>query len=407
MKINFFVHKIARNRGPFFDIVKPKCYPNLAEWQGVPYEESWGEYSVNWPYTYQVDQMSYMMYTNVDFDVITSIKDINKYTFYPIAVSFFDFTVDWFGRFDPKILKLIKHKQLKVIFFYSEGDNPYHINDRLNEHCKEYNVPREQIYFVSANSVADNLQNFYYFMDDELMYQYSNRRTIPVTWTDRKRSKKFTALVRVHKWWRATIMAQIWKDGLHDQGYFGYLNKEGCGDVPEDNPLWREPDLEQALQDFMNATPFKADDLNSDDHNDHEIVLNEHFNDSYLNLVIETHMDVDGSDGIFLTEKTFKPIKHGQLFLMFGAAGSIQILRDYGYKVFDDVIDHSYDNEPRTTERFQMAYAEAKRLIELPHEEWIEIYRRCKSDILYNQKHFVSSKTNRVQGLWDKILKDI
>jgi|GEM_PF-3349880 len=406
MKPKFLVHKTARNRGPYFEIIKPKCYPNLAQYEGVPYKESWGKYCLHWPYTYQVDQMSYMQYFGYDFDVITNVVDIDEFTFYPIAISFFDFDVDWFSLFDSDILELVRNKQLKVIFFYSEGDNPYRIDEHLSWQCEQYKVPREQLFFVSANSKADDIYQFYYFMDDELMYHYSNRRSNPLPINLKNRSKKFTALARVHKWWRATIMAQFCKDNLHTQGYFGYLNQEGCGDVPEDNPIWREPDLEEALQNFMALTPFKADDLTPDDHNDHEIVVEKHFNDAYLNVVIETHMDVDQSDGVFITEKTFKPIKHAQLFIMFGAPGTIQMLRDYGYDVYDDIIDHSYDKEIRTTERFQQAYQEAKRLILLPDQQWTELYRELSNRITSNQQKFINSKHNRIKQLWDSIYND-
>lgn len=406
MKPKFLIHRTAPNQGPFFEIVKPKCYPNLAIWEGTPYEESWGQYCLEWPYTYQVDQLSYMQYVGYDFDIISDVNEIDDNTFYPIAVSFFDFEVDWFSLFDPDVLDAVKQKKLKVIFFYSEGDNPHHINNRLTALCEQYSVPREQLYFVSANSVADDIQNFYYFMDDELMYHYSNRRTNPIDVNRKQRTWMFTALVRVHKWWRATIMSRIWADGLHSKGFFGYLNQEGCGDVPEDNPLWREPKEEEDLQRFMEHTPFSADDLTPDDHNDHELVVREHFDDAYLNIVLETHMDVDGSSGVFITEKTFKPIKHGQLFIIFGAPGTIQMLRDYGYDLFDDIIDHSYDTIPTATERYQAVYKEFKRLMDLTHNEWAGIYEQATGRLVRNQKVFIQDKRSRIENLWNKIEKD-
>jgi hypothetical protein len=43
-----------------------------------------------------------------------------------------------------------------------------------------------------------------------------------------------------------------------------------------------------------------------------------------VTLCLETHFDADQSGGAFLTEKTFKPIKHGQMFFVAGPAGSLQ-----------------------------------------------------------------------------------
>jgi hypothetical protein len=61
--------------------------------------------------------------------------------------------------------------------------------------------------------------------------------------------------------------------------------------------------------------------------------------DSYIHLVTETTV----ISKIFVSEKTWKPIATGQLFLVFGNPGTISYLRDSGVDVFDDIIDHSYD----------------------------------------------------------------
>lgn len=64
-------------------------------------------------------------------------------------------------------------------------------------------------------------------------------------------------------------------------------------------------------------------------------------NDAYVHLTTETTV----IDRIFITEKTWKPIAAGQLFLQFGNPGSVEFLRSLGVDTFDDIIDHnSYDH---------------------------------------------------------------
>jgi len=64
---------------------------------------------------------------------------------------------------------------------------------------------------------------------------------------------------------------------------------------------------------------------------------------SYLNIVSEARVEDLG----YLTEKIYKPLLAGQLFLVQGAPGSIAYLRRMGFDVFDDYIDHNqYDHEP-------------------------------------------------------------
>jgi len=65
------------------------------------------------------------------------------------------------------------------------------------------------------------------------------------------------------------------------------------------------------------------------------------YTDSYCNLVAESYLDNIG----FVTEKIYKPIRAGQLFLVQGPPGAINLLRTQGFDVFDDYIDHSYDTE--------------------------------------------------------------
>ena len=65
--------------------------------------------------------------------------------------------------------------------------------------------------------------------------------------------------------------------------------------------------------------------------------------DSYLHLVTETTV----LPGVFITEKTWKPVAAGVPFLMFGNPGTISFLKTLGVDTYDDVIDHAfYDNEP-------------------------------------------------------------
>jgi len=71
-------------------------------------------------------------------------------------------------------------------------------------------------------------------------------------------------------------------------------------------------------------------------------VLGAGFEDTYLNIVQEARC----ADFGFLTEKIYKPIREGQLFLVQASPGAIGYLRSIGFDTFDDYIDHNkYDNE--------------------------------------------------------------
>jgi len=388
-------------------IINDKPYPNLAKLDAVPYTQKWREFSVNSPFSEPVMLIEHLCEHNIEHKIVTLDK-ADKDTFYPIALSFFDFSIDWFGLMSEKLIKKLKNRNIKILFYYSEGDNPYRIDEHLLKQCLEYDIPREQILFVISNTAAKTLPYFYYVTDDELLFRFRNSEVTPVEYHEHDRDKKYTALVRMHKYWRANIMATLWQQRLDTQGYFGYGNEITADETENDNPI--EVDnyagLRQKTRNFIAGLPFVADSLSSDEHNNHTLSVSEHFSNAYFNIVIESHMDVDQSNGVLLTEKTFKPIKNAQPFIIFGAKGSLKLLRDMGYKTFDDVLDNSYDEIENTTERFKTTIDMVLNLLDNPSFLLKDIYIKCKEDIIHNQNLFLSSKEDRLLELIKDIQND-
>jgi hypothetical protein len=383
-----------------------RVYPNLAKKGSDPYTTEWNQFSIESPYSEPVMFIEYLLQHGEDIEFVT-ITAADKKTFYPIALSFFDFDIDWFKIMPSNLVSKIKEKNIKILFYYSEGDNPYRINAHLESLCIKHNIPREQIKFISANSEAINIDNFYHVVDDELLYHYRNHRHAPAFYTEEYRSKKYTALVRMHKFWRANTMATLWQQRLDTDGYFAYGDAIDSGEKESDNPI--EVDkymgLRRLTNIFLSTIPFKADDLTSDDHNDHTLQVRKHFEDSYINIVLESHMDVDQTEGAFLTEKTFKPIKNSQLFIIFGPAGSLQLLRDMGYKTFDHIFNNKYDIIKNTTQRWKAVMDMTGTVLDRSKAEIHDMYIACQEDIIHNQDLFNGSKAMRLNNIIKEISK--
>jgi len=386
--------------------VKGKAYPNLATHQATPYTQKWRQFSVNSPFSEPVMLLEHLNEYNIKHSTVT-IDDADNNTLYPIALSFFDFSIQWFDLMPKKLISKLKDKNIKILFYYSEGDNPYNINKHLTQQCIDSDIPREQILFVSANSEAKNIDHFFYIVDDELLFRFRNRKIPAINYSEHIRDKKYTALVRMHKFWRANVMSTIWQQRLDTDGYFAYGNSVDSGEKESDNPI--EVDkffgLRQRTKLFLTTTPYKADILDSDDHNNHTSSVPEHFSNSYINIVLESHMDVDQSNGVLLTEKTFKPIKNSQPFIIFGACGSLQALKDLGYKTFDNVISTKYDDIKDTTERWNTAMNLTTTLLERSNKDLRDLYIACKDDLIHNYKLFNNTNKARITGLLSHILK--
>ena len=381
-------------------MIDGKPYPNGATWIAKPYTPEWRQFSTNWPFSEPVHFFEYLDNCGVEYKFVEWTQ-ATRNTLYPISISYFDFNVQWFNIIPTMVREKLRSKSITIWFFYSEGDDPKRILDHLAQQAEAQNIDPKLIKVTSANTIADSIVGCQYFADDECLYQLRNTDSA-CEYHENPRSKKFTALVRTHKWWRATTMARIWRDGYHDQGYFSYNDQETIENDPNDNPIQVEKyyNLKNDTDRFMSQCPFVADSLSSPAHNLYSTTVAKHFTDSYLNVILETHLDADGTSGTFLTEKTFKPIKHCQPFIIFGPVGSIAQLRIMGYKTFDHVIDHGYDAEPDNSKRWNMVYQEFQRLMHIDlHQTYIE----CKNDLTWNQQLFLSSKTNRLNNLLQRI----
>lgn len=108
------------------------------------------------------------------------------------------------------------------------------------------------------------------------------------------------------------------------------------------------------------------------------------YQESYVNLVTETTVVTP-----MLSEKTFKPIIAGQLFVLVAAPGAVQFLRDIGIDTFDDIIDHSYDLITDTRTRINKVLEQVDQLIE---KDLSTIYSSIKNRLEQNSIYMRSQK---------------
>jgi hypothetical protein len=110
----------------------------------------------------------------------------------------------------------------------------------------------------------------------------------------------------------------------------------------------------------------------------------EHGLNSYFQLVTETMPTTNKIP--FITEKSMKPFAMLQPFVQYGPKDNIKVLRMYGYQLFDDWIDHSYDDEEDDIKRLRMVLTEFDRLQKIPAETWSKMLQEMLSQLLHNNK---------------------
>jgi hypothetical protein len=379
-------------------ITKGKIYPALARHEARPYTQSWREFGQHWPFTIPLRLQEYCDHHSVPLNIVDLEAEWPSCSFYPVGLGFFDFDIDYFELMPERIQAGLFFDDVRVLFYYHEGDNPFRIKERLDELCDKHNLRNNCYVFVSGNSAAANIPGFVYFVDFELWYYQRNIAHEPLPVHNESREREFTVLNRLHKSWRASIMTDMLRTHILDNSYWSYCE---TGELGTDNPIQLDefPQLRYDTTKFLAAGPYVSDELEQNERNDHSMLVGKYYTNAYCNIVVETHFDADQCHGTFLTEKTFKPIKHGQMFFIAGPAGSLQVLRDMGYRVFDDILDNSYDAYVSSTMRWEML----RDAIKQAQDNLPELFERARADIQHNQRLFAETKTERLNSLLEKI----
>lgn len=380
-------------------IIRGKIYPAFTKHQAEPYTQSWREFEQYWPCTIPFRPQEYCEYHGVQLNIFGPNDTWPANSFYPIGLGFFNFAIDYFNLLSERVFAELAHGHIRILFYYHEGDNPTRIKQRLDALARQHQLPLDCYRFVSGNSAAGDLEHFVYFADFELWYWHRNKDTKALPVHSEPRERDFTALNRLHKSWRATAMADLLQHHVLDNSYWSYCEVGELTDA--NNPIEIDAigNLRTCTEQFLKSAPYVSDELDQSERNNHSRLVSKYFMNSYCHIVLETHFDADQSGGAFLTEKTFKPIKHGQMFFIAGPAGSLQILRNLGYRTFDGILDTSYDYDTNNTHRWiKLRNAIVKAQSDLPR-----LYDRARSDIEHNQRLFLESKTARLNILLEHI----
>jgi hypothetical protein len=86
-----------------------------------------------------------------------------------------------------------------------------------------------------------------------------------------------------------------------------------------------------------------------------------------------------------LSEKIFKPLITGHLFVVLAGEGYLSYLRSVGFKTFGDYIDESYDNEPDIELRIDKI---VDLCADLKQKDYVDLQGKIQGIIKHNQELF-------------------
>jgi hypothetical protein len=222
------------------------------------------------------------------------------------------------------------------------------------------------------------------------------------------RKKTFLCFNRRYNDHRLMLYLAMFKRGLIDSSYYSMDRSQ-----PEANRsfienckylLSRYPDMDFDSSDVLAAEkmlPLVLDNPNFNSYPMENSVdpVKHLYDNSLINIVTETYFF---SNIIHITEKTYKPIAFMQPFILLGAAGSLQHIRDMGFKTFGEFWDESYDLEKDDKKRFKMIMDIVESISKWPEEVKIDFTYVVKDIVDYNAAHLNTMKDIEIDNLVEK-----
>ena len=215
------------------------------------------------------------------------------------------------------------------------------------------------------------------------------------------RSRRFVSLNRTPRPTKILFLLSLLRDGLWDHGYISFGGfRQKAGSPGKDRPT--ASSLRQALPGFDDLIGQLAPHLDRLDSYGrvllglerqgwHRLELGdsgravalEECDDTWFSVVPDTEMRPRPSR---ITEKALKPLVNFHPLLVLGNPDALKMIRSYGFVTFGEIVDERYDDEWDPRRRFDLVYAEVRRLCAATDGEWQRFEQQVSEKLAFNAR---------------------
>jgi hypothetical protein len=157
-------------------------------------------------------------------------------------------------------------------------------------------------------------------------------------------TKKFNCFIHRADPFRQSWFYQLARHKLLDHGHISYWAHDRFGNrTPEEYYEFLYHQNNQIFQQEHTEARGKIPFKNFDFCLEHAIM------DSEISVVLDTFFEPNGQ--VSYSEKVWRAIQMPRPWLLFSSRHAVKNLREWGFDVFDDYVDHSYDNESDPVQR--------------------------------------------------------
>jgi len=182
---------------------------------------------------------------------------------------------------------------------------------------------------------------------------------------------------------RIDLVNYLHNDKVIDKCHLSWLNV-GYND---NLVLDEKPDDENAQFDYTKRLilDYEPEDLRTN--GNYESVPSFHYlSDSLIDIGIETNSESVYSTK-FITEKTWKSYLFGKVGFQYNYSGYYSDLKTFGFELYDEIFDYSFDKIENPKIRFKEYCKEIKRISEISIKELTEKIISIEKKILSNRHH--------------------
>jgi GDP-L-fucose synthase len=325
-------------------------------------------------------------------------------------------------------LKIKNKKNVRLVFSsIYEGKNMISFLNTLVKYKDEFEIDKKQIIIISINFISNNFSDFFTIVTEPFLlydisknyYKINNKKNISSEYgvcdvNDYLNASKKQFFLsynkncnRIH---RSCFLLWLIKNKIHLDTKFSLLIKDEItlknlyiylksSDSENINDLWKYYDNFENIGEVVLDWDYNnnPDDLFSNT----GYSTKSHYSDTLFSVVTETTFE---NDSLNITEKSFKPLANCHPFIIIGDQHIHEKLKEFGFELYDDLIDYSFDSIYDNLERFDAVTKEIKRIHELG-DGWILFwYKQNIEKIRNNSKILLDySNNNLIKKCLNKI----
>jgi hypothetical protein len=324
------------------------------------------------------------------FSPVTDVPSV--YFFYPIFYKDRYQDLESLSSIDKKVQDAVRLGKCKILVISQYEGWSWSFYEQLIDYIKlKYNFTNTSFAVISNNKIKSTQYKSIFFNYWEY-FSYSNnilkeaRLGKESIFTNAVRDHKFVCLNNRPHAHRYAVFTGLYPYCNNSLLSFRECRQQSLKIFEKEFPRFYKKWNELTL--IKQVPRLLPQHIDPDQHMDNPINHNsaEMFYQSYLHVVVETHIDT-----IFFSEKIYKPVKYFQPFVLINAVHALKHFRDLGYKTFNDYIDESYDDIENNELRILKAIESISKFISRPDlnsvlKEMYPIFEHNHNTLVKNAK---------------------